>query len=51
MNQELLEKLLEYIDAKLDAYDAGKYEDGGLSESIKVMDLKQELLAMVNNEH
>jgi hypothetical protein len=43
MNEELLEKLLEYIDARIDEKLARESSDGGLAEWIRCTDLKKEL--------
>jgi hypothetical protein len=43
MNEELLEKLLEYIDAKIDMKLAHETSDGGLIESILCTKIKEEL--------
>jgi hypothetical protein len=43
MNEELLEKLLEYIDAKIDMKLAYETSDGGLIESILCTKIKEEL--------
>jgi hypothetical protein len=47
MNEELLEKLLEYIDAKIELKLAYATSDGGLSESILCTKIKGELRALV----
>jgi hypothetical protein len=43
MNQELLDKLLEYIDARIDMKLSYGMSDGGLIESIRCTELKEEL--------
>ena len=47
MNKELLEKLLEYINARISEESARNSEDGGLVESYLVMCIKDELIELV----
>ena len=46
MTKAQLEKLLEYIDARIAHHTAADSSDGGLLESIRVSDLREELLAL-----
>ena len=50
MNQKLLEKLLEYIDAKvrMESESAKNSSDGGLIESIQYNQIKDELFVLNN---
>lgn len=52
MNKELLDKLLEYIDAAIaeGSESARNSSDGGLLESIRRRDIEQELRALVGCE-
>jgi hypothetical protein len=50
MDKQLLEVLLEYIDARIDEKLASDYYDGGLVESIKTNKLKEELFAYVDSQ-
>lgn len=52
MNTELLNKLLEYIDAAIDAKSeqARESSDGGLIESIVKHRVKDELFELMNKE-
>jgi len=43
MTKEQLELLFQYIEARIDAYNARHCEDGGLAESIRANAIKQEL--------
>lgn len=47
MNKELLEKLFEYIDARLAEEIASDSSDGGLAESIYRRKLREELFNLV----
>jgi len=46
MSEEILEKLLEYIDAKIDMKLAYETSDGGLIESIRCIEIEDELRAL-----
>ena len=52
MNEELLNKLLEYIDAAIDAQSAKtrEYLDGGLIEERVKYRVKNELFELLNKE-
>ena len=51
MSEQLLNKLLEYIDAAIDAKsEQAKFEDGGLIEQRVKMRVRDELFNMVNKE-
>ncbi len=52
MSEELLNKLLEYIDAAIDAKSeqARQSSDGGLAESVVKHRVRDELLDMINKE-
>ena len=51
MSEELLTKLLEYIDAALDVQFAKRdYLDGGLSEARVKYRLRDELFELINKE-
>ena len=52
MSEELLNKLLEYIDAAIDAKSehARQSSDGGLVESVAKNRVRDELFDMVNKE-
>jgi hypothetical protein len=43
MNKELLDKLIEYIDARIEEKLARQSSDGGLAESIWRAEIKEEL--------
>lgn len=49
MNEEILEKLFEYIDARIDekSESVRNSECGGLAESLRVMEIKDELIKLV----
>lgn len=51
MTKELLEKLLEYIDARIaeKSEEARNSSDGGLLEAIRADNLREELFAMVKS--
>lgn len=49
MTREQLDKLLEYIEAKISASEARDSSDGGLSESIRVSEITKELYDLVEN--
>jgi hypothetical protein len=48
MNREQLDKLLEYIDARIDekSVAAAQSEDGGLLESVRTSRIRDELVAL-----
>ncbi len=46
MSEELLEKLFEYIDARIDMKLSYEMSDGGLIESIRCTEIKDELRAL-----
>jgi hypothetical protein len=52
VSEELLNKLLEYIDAAIDAKSeqARQSSDGGLAESVVKHRVRDELLDMINKE-
>lgn len=48
MDPELLNKLLEYIDAKVDEYAQRHSSDGGLVETVRVGKIREELEALAH---
>lgn len=51
MNEELLNKLLEYIDAAIDAKsEQAKFEDGGLIEQRVKFRVRDELFSLIKKE-
>jgi hypothetical protein len=50
MSEELLEKLIEYIDARIDMKLSYEMSDGGLIESIRCTEIKNELLNLYSIE-
>jgi hypothetical protein len=50
MNKDLLNKLLEYIDARIDekSEQAANSSDGGLLESVRASDIRKELFDLAN---
>ncbi len=51
MSEELLTKLLEYIDAAIEAKsEQGNSEDGGLLENLKKMRVRDELFNLIEKE-
>ena len=51
MNEELLNKLLEYIDAAIEAKsEQAKFEDGGLIENLVKMRVRDELFNLIEKE-
>jgi predicted house-cleaning noncanonical NTP pyrophosphatase (MazG superfamily) len=51
MNKEFLDKLIEYIDASIQAEAMSYSSDGGLAESLKADKLKSELYELLKNEN
>jgi hypothetical protein len=52
MSEDLLDKLLEYIDARIDEKSESTREssDGGIVESIRTMQIKDELRSLASKE-
>jgi hypothetical protein len=51
MSEQLLTKLLEYIDAAIEAKsEQGNSEDGGLLENLKKMRVRDELFNLIEKE-
>lgn len=47
MDEKMMEKLLEYIDAKIAEVDARESSDGGLIEGLRVREIRKELFALI----
>ena len=50
MNRAIPEKLLDYIDARIEEQTAGESSDAGLSESIWAGRIREELFELVDEE-
>jgi len=50
MSKEIVLKLMDWVSAKLDEYNARDTSDGGLSESLRVMNIEEELRILMKDE-